>query len=149
MKKLFYSLVLIALCVQSCIAKKNGDDKILTDSQTKEQVEMDRIMHEKIESANKNLPLKTDEITTVQCVTFIGHTIAYKYVVTNDAIESVDTAAFKMKMLKSFGNAQVNKAIKYYIDNNIYIVYDIFDSNGVLHYCVKITPSDLKKVQTN
>jgi hypothetical protein len=144
MNKKFFVFVLISICALSCINRRNGDDLIHSESKTKEQVEMDKVMHEKIESANKNLPLKIDEVTTAQCVTFIGHTISYKFVVADEAIDNVDTTVFKSNVLKNLGNAQINKAVKYYINNNIFIVYDIFDSNNVLHYCVKITPSDLK-----
>lgn len=137
MKKQFYFLVLIAICAISCTS---------SNSQSKSQVQLDKVMHEFTESTNKNLPLQIDEVTTAQCVTFIGHTLSYKYIVTNEALEYTDTALFKSTMIKNFGNAQVSKAIKYYIDNNIFIVYNIFDTNGALHYSVKITPSDLKNI---
>lgn len=96
-------------------------------------------------SMQKNLPCDIDSGITIQNVMFINNMIYFKYLIDDDIVENLDTVTFKNQLAKNLQKVENGKGIKYLIDNNISIYYEIYNREWITQYIIVLSPLDLEK----
>lgn len=110
---------------------------------SKEQFESNLISY--IKTINKQCPIRTDEITTVQTVALVGTAITYKMVVPNNAIKNIDAQVFKNQMIDNFTNtlSQPGPFFEHLKQYGYYIRYLVYSNTGKAYYNITISADDI------